>query len=82
VGGEAVQDVEPLYGPTYLPRKFKIGIAIPPDNDVDIFTQDIGFIVVVDHSTNELLGLNVAVGKISFASNTCSKLRIEYVLKT
>lgn len=60
VGGEAVQDFEPLYGPTYLPRKFKIGIAIPPQNDIDVYTQDIGFVAVVENS--ELLGVNVLVG--------------------
>ena len=35
-------DVEPIYGPTYLPRKFKIGVAFPGDNCVDAYTQDIG----------------------------------------
>ncbi len=35
-------DEEPIYGPTYLPRKFKIGLAIPPWNDVDVFTNDLG----------------------------------------
>ena len=33
---------EPIYGPTYLPRKFKIALAVPPDNDVDVFAQDLG----------------------------------------
>ncbi|SDJ02350.1 assimilatory sulfite reductase (NADPH) hemoprotein subunit [Natribacillus halophilus] len=51
---------EPLYGETYLPRKFKIGIAVPPSNDVDIFSQDLGFIAIVDDG--ELQGFNVAVG--------------------
>jgi sulfite reductase (ferredoxin) len=37
-------DVEPIYGKVYLPRKFKIGIAIPPRNDIDIYTNDLGFI--------------------------------------
>ena len=57
-GGE--EESEPLYGPTYLPRKFKIGIAVPPTNDVDVFTQDLGFIAIIEHG--ELLGFNVAVG--------------------
>ena len=35
---------EPIYGKHYLPRKFKIGIVIPPRNDVDIYTQDLGFV--------------------------------------
>ena len=56
-GGE---DVEPIYGPTYLPRKFKIGIAIPPANDVDIFSQDLGFIAI--QKDGELAGFNVTVG--------------------
>ncbi|HEX7028932.1 MAG TPA: NADPH-dependent assimilatory sulfite reductase hemoprotein subunit [Gammaproteobacteria bacterium] len=51
---------EPVYGPTYLPRKFKIGFAVPPVNDIDIFTQDLGFIAIRDGE--ELLGFNVSVG--------------------
>lgn len=51
---------EPLYGPTYLPRKFKCGIAIPPDNDVDVYTQDFGLVAVADG--DHLLGFNVLVG--------------------
>ena len=61
--GEPLQgpvEHEPLYGPTYLPRKFKIGIAIPPLNDVDVFSQDLGLIAVIDHG--ELRGFNVAIG--------------------
>ena len=57
-GGE--EESEPLYGPTYLPRKFKIGIAVPPTNDADVFAQDLGLIAIVEHG--ELLGFNVAVG--------------------
>ena len=60
VGGE--QDaVEPIYGKTYLPRKFKIGVAVPPSNDVDIFSQDLGFIAVLG-SSNKVEGWNVTVG--------------------
>ncbi|MCZ8514406.1 assimilatory sulfite reductase (NADPH) hemoprotein subunit [Paenibacillus filicis] len=51
---------EPIYGPVYLPRKFKIGIAVPPSNDVDVFSQDLGFIAI--HEKDQLLGFNVAVG--------------------
>jgi len=51
---------EPIYGPVYLPRKFKIGIAIPPSNDVDVFSQDLGFIAI--HEDGKLLGFNVVVG--------------------
>ena len=51
---------EPLYGMTYLPRKFKIGIAIPPTNDVDVFAQDLGLIAIIENG--RLLGFNVSVG--------------------
>jgi sulfite reductase (NADPH) hemoprotein beta-component len=54
------KDEEPLYGRTYLPRKFKIGLAIPPLNDVDVFAQDLGLIAIVEEG--ELKGFNVAVG--------------------
>lgn len=54
------EEVEPIYGALYLPRKFKIGIAIPPNNDIDVFSQDIGFIAVVENG--ELKGFNVAIG--------------------
>ncbi|HEU4662474.1 MAG TPA: NADPH-dependent assimilatory sulfite reductase hemoprotein subunit, partial [Dokdonella sp.] len=53
-------DVEPLYGATYLPRKFKIGIAVPPTNDVDVFAQDLGFIAIVEDGA--LAGFDVAIG--------------------
>ncbi len=56
----SVQEIEPIYGSTYLPRKFKIGIAVPPDNDVDIYSQDLGFIAIVEHG--ELVGFNVTAG--------------------
>lgn len=54
------QDVEPLYGDRYLPRKFKITVAIPPYNDSDVFSQDLGFIAIVEN--NRITGYNVAVG--------------------
>ncbi len=53
-------EVEPLYGATYLPRKFKIGFAIPPSNDVDVYSQDLGFIGIVENG--ELVGYNVTAG--------------------
>ena len=37
---------EPFYGRTYMPRKFKIGFAIPPSNDIDVYSQDLGFIAI------------------------------------
>jgi len=52
--------VDPLYGRTYLPRKFKAGLVIPPVNDMDIFTNDLGFIAIVEG--DQLLGYNLAVG--------------------
>ena len=58
--GEPAPESEPIYGPTYLPRKFKIGFAIPPHNDVDVFSQDLGFIAVVENG--ELAGYTVPVG--------------------
>ncbi|MGJ9458652.1 assimilatory sulfite reductase (NADPH) hemoprotein subunit [Oceanobacillus sp. CF4.6] len=54
------EENEPIYGDTYLPRKFKIGIAVPPSNDVDIFSQDLGFIAILEDE--KLIGFNVAVG--------------------
>lgn len=55
-----VADEEPVYGPTYLPRKFKIAIAIPPWNDVDVFAHDVGFIAI--ERDGELAGFNVTAG--------------------
>jgi len=52
--------VDPLYGKTYLPRKFKIAFVIPPVNDLDVFTNDVGFIAIVEH--DKLVGYNVAIG--------------------
>jgi len=54
--------VEPLYGDRYLPRKFKIGVTVPGDNSLDIYTNDIGVVVVVNEQTNELEGFNIMVG--------------------
>ncbi|MBI0580858.1 assimilatory sulfite reductase (NADPH) hemoprotein subunit [Neobacillus cucumis] len=57
---EVDEEVEPLYGLTYLPRKFKIGIAVPPSNDIDVFSQDLGLIAIVED--DKLVGFNVAIG--------------------
>ena len=63
VAGDAVvTDNEPLYGPTYLPRKFKITIATPPHNDTDVYAHDVGLIAIKDTSTNRLAGFNVLAG--------------------
>ncbi|KAK3319224.1 thiamine diphosphate-binding protein [Apodospora peruviana] len=61
VAGDAVQDFEPLYGPTYLPRKFKISIAIPPYNDVDVYAHDIGLIAIKGED-GHLVGFNLLAG--------------------
>ncbi len=52
--------VDPLYGKTYLPRKFKTAFAFPPLNDIDIFTNDLGFIVIAEDG--KLLGYNLIAG--------------------
>lgn len=54
------EEDDPLYLDKYLPRKFKIGIAIPPNNDSDVLTNDLGLIAIIEN--NRLLGFNVAVG--------------------
>ena len=59
-GGEE-EVVEPIYGKTYLPRKFKIVVAVPPSNDVDVFAHDLGYIAITDNAGN-LAGWNVTVG--------------------
>ena len=59
-GGEE-EVVEPIYGKTYMPRKFKTVVALPPSNDVDVFAQDLGFIAILD-AQNEVAGWNVTVG--------------------
>ncbi len=62
--GEKVEsskaEVEPIYGDTYLPRKFKAAFVIPPQNDVDVFTQDLGLITIV--KDGKVAGFNVSVG--------------------
>ncbi len=57
---ERSSEADPLYEDRYLPRKFKIAIAIPPSNDVDVFTNDIGLIAIIEN--NELKGFNIAIG--------------------
>ena len=52
--------VDPLYGKTYLPRKFKIAFVIPPVNDLDIFTSCLGFIAIIEN--DKLVGYNLSVG--------------------
>lgn len=57
---EAAATEEPFYGRTYLPRKFKIALAVPPQNDVDVFAHDLGFIAVVEEG--HIAGYDVTVG--------------------
>ena len=59
-GGEE-EVVEPIYGKNYLPRKFKIVVAVPPSNDVDVFAHDLGFIAILDDE-GKVTGWNVTVG--------------------
>ena len=61
VASDAIVDHEPLYGPTYLPRKFKITIAIPPHNDTDVYAHDVG-LIAIKNSNERLEGFNVLVG--------------------
>lgn len=54
------EEEDPLYQDRYLPRKFKVGIAIPPNNEVDVLTNDLGLIAVIEN--DELKGFNIAIG--------------------
>ena len=58
--GSAKDEVEPIYGEHYLPRKFKVVIAVPPSNDVDIYAHDLGYIAIVEKG--KVVGYNVTVG--------------------
>ena len=58
--GGGQPDHEPLYGPTYLPRKFKLGVALPGDNSADLYSQDIGLLAICEDF--EVVGYNVLVG--------------------
>lgn len=62
VAGNALVDVEPIYSPVYLPRKFKVNIAVPPYNDVDVFSSDVGLVAIVDEPTQIVKGYNLYVG--------------------
>jgi sulfite reductase (ferredoxin) len=57
---EQEQGVEPIYGKVYLPRKFKVGFALPYDNCVDVHAQDLGFLAVVENGRP--VGYNVLIG--------------------
>ncbi|SMO91633.1 NADPH-dependent assimilatory sulfite reductase hemoprotein subunit [Gracilimonas mengyeensis] len=60
-GKEEVEVGEPLYGDTYLPRKFKIGVALPGDNSIDAYTQDIGLVALFDDN-KDIEGFDIIVG--------------------
>jgi sulfite reductase beta subunit-like hemoprotein/flavodoxin len=61
-GMSAKEEDEPIYGPTYLPRKFKISFAVPPVNDVDVYAHCLNFVAVVDHDDEpEQAGSGAAV---------------------
>ena len=53
-------EAEPIYGATYLPRKFKIAVAVPPQNDVDVFAHDLSYIAIVENG--DVVGYNVLIG--------------------
>jgi sulfite reductase (ferredoxin) len=59
-GGSDGHEVEPIYGPTYLPRKFKTAIGLAHDNCVDLYANDLGFMAVVEGDS--IVGYNVLVG--------------------
>lgn len=59
-GGTDGKVIEPIYGETYLPRKFKVAVALPEDNCVDVFTNDLGFLAIVED--DRIVGYNVLVG--------------------
>ncbi len=54
------EEVEPIYGKTYLPRKFKVAMAVPPSNDVDVFAHDLGYVAII--KDGQLAGFTVTVG--------------------
>jgi sulfite reductase (NADPH) hemoprotein beta-component len=60
LNGAEAEESEPIYGKTYLPRKFKIVFAVPPSNDVDIFAHDLGFIAIIEN--DKIVGYNITAG--------------------
>jgi sulfite reductase (NADPH) hemoprotein beta-component len=61
IAGGDDEAVEPIYGRTYLPRKFKTVVAVPPSNDVDVFAHDLGFIAILD-AAGDIAGWNITAG--------------------
>ena len=60
-GTNFANSAEPIYGTQFLPRKFKVAVTVPGDNSVDLFTNDVGVVVMCD-SAGELQGFNLLVG--------------------
>jgi sulfite reductase (ferredoxin) len=59
-GSNGQLDDEPIYGPTYLPRKFKTAIGLPGDNCVDMYANDLAFMAICENF--EIVGYNMLVG--------------------
>jgi sulfite reductase (ferredoxin) len=59
-GGVDGHEIEPIYGTAYLPRKFKIGVALPEDNCIDLYTHDLGFLAITEG--DDVKGYNILVG--------------------
>lgn len=57
-----VNEEETFYGDVYMPRKFKVGIALPPVNDIDVYSQDLGLIAIPNADNTALEGFNLVVG--------------------
>lgn len=79
----AMQDSEPIYGPSYLPDKFTIALAVPPSNDVDVYAHDLGLIAILDQTNNIVTGYNVLIGgtqtEEDSSSQSGSSLMLGYV---
>lgn len=59
-GGRDGNEIEPIYGPTYLPRKFKTAIGLPGDNCVDLYANDLGLLAICENF--RIIGYNIVVG--------------------
>jgi sulfite reductase beta subunit-like hemoprotein len=56
----STENEEPFYGTTYLPRKFKVGVTVQGDNQIDVFSYDTGLIGIVE--SDRLVGYNIVAG--------------------
>ncbi|WP_238784730.1 NADPH-dependent assimilatory sulfite reductase hemoprotein subunit [Blattabacterium cuenoti] len=59
---EKKEETDPLYKDNYLPRKFKIALSIPPNNDVDVFANDLGLVGILEDNRKKISGFNIIVG--------------------